>query len=170
MVFIDYNIVFDAANLTTSVSSGVPSRVIDNHGVVNKKSSAKRSDNSSGSMPKGRHENVRDEDFSESDVANTESSAKGSDLSSKLLPKGKNNSKDGSNICSIDKKKPQGISGNLSSDVYLNVKSEYPKHSSAEKAISDVQYKPEKWMIPDQKNDVLTQLNLAIVSHLSDFS
>lgn len=152
MVFIDYNIVFDAANLTTSVSSGVPSRVIDNHGVVNKKSSAKRSDNSS------------------SDVANTESSAKGSDLSSKLLPKGKNNSKDGSNISSIDKKKPQGISGNLSSDVYLNVKSEYPKHSSAEKAISDVQYKPEKWMIPDQKNDVLTQLNLAIVSHLSDFS
>lgn len=101
-------------------------------------------------MPKGRHENVGDRDFSESGAANTESSAKGSDSSSMLMPKGRNNSKDESNISSIDKNKRQSISD--------------------KKSISDVHYKPEKWMIPDQENDVLTQLNLAIVSHLSDFS
>ncbi|XP_034681216.1 HBS1-like protein isoform X3 [Vitis riparia] len=154
------------ANLTTSVSSEVPSRVIDKHGLVNKQSSAKRSDRSSDLMPKGRHENVGDRDFSESGAANTESSAKGSDSSSMLMPKGRNNNKDESNISSIDKNKRQSISGNLLSSMTLNVKSEYSKSSSAGKSVSDVHYKPEKWMIPDQENDVLTQLNLAIVGHV----
>ncbi|XP_002268387.1 uncharacterized protein LOC100262342 isoform X3 [Vitis vinifera] len=154
------------ANLTTSVSSEVPSRVIDKHGLVNKQSSAKRSDRSSDLMPKGRHENVGDRDFSESGAANTESSAKGSDSSSMLMPKGRNNSKDESNISSIDKNKRQSISGNLLSSMTLNVKSEHSKSSSAGKSVSDVHYKPEKWMIPDQENDVLTQLNLAIVGHV----
>ena len=159
-----------AAYLTTSVSSEVPSRVIDKQGVVNKRSSAKRSNESSDSIPKGRHENVSDKDFSKTDATNTESSAKGSDRSSMSMPKERNNSKDGINISSIDRNKPQSISGNLLPDMSLNVKSEHSKSSSSEKAISGAHYKPDEWMIPDQKSNVLTQLNLAIVSHLSDFS
>ncbi|RVW98917.1 HBS1-like protein [Vitis vinifera] len=85
-----------STNLTTSVSSEVPSRVIDKHGLVNKQSSAKRSDRSSDLMPKGRHENVGDTDFSESGAA---------------------------------------------------IQSQVLKSSSAGKSVSDVHYKPEKWMI-----------------------
>lgn len=46
----------------------------------------------------------------------------------------------------------------------LNVNSEKLKDVNGERATSQSQYKPEKWMLPNQSEDSLSQLNLAIVS------
>lgn len=43
-------------------------------------------------------------------------------------------------------------------------KSGSSKSHNKEKIAHRVDYKPEKWMLPDQTDDRLTQLNLAIVS------
>ncbi|KAK9946779.1 hypothetical protein M0R45_012225 [Rubus argutus] len=42
----------------------------------------------------------------------------------------------------------------------------YPHGSSGTKTIQSNDYKPEKWMLPDEGVDTLTQLNLAIVGHV----
>jgi elongation factor 1 alpha-like protein len=51
-----------------------------------------------------------------------------------------------------------------SKDLDMNVKSQNSKYISSEKATS--LYKPEKWMLPDQGENKLTQLNLAVVGHV----
>lgn len=148
------------------MSPEIQASVIDKHGVINKQSSAKRSDRSSDSKPKGGHKNVSDRACSEIDAANSQSIAEGSYGSSMLMPKGICNSKDENNICSTDRNKPQSAPGTMFSSVSKSQSSK--SGSAAGKATSELQYKPEKWMISDQENDVLTQLNLAIVNHLSD--
>ncbi|KAK1419992.1 hypothetical protein QVD17_29482 [Tagetes erecta] len=45
-------------------------------------------------------------------------------------------------------------------------KSGSSKSHNKEKIAHPVDYKPEKWMLPDQTDDLLTQLNLAIVGHV----
>jgi elongation factor 1 alpha-like protein len=46
----------------------------------------------------------------------------------------------------------------------LDVGSGFSNNVNARVNHSKAQYKPEKWMLPDQAEDILTQLNLVIVS------
>lgn len=67
-------------------------------------------------------------------------------------------------VCtSIDGSEKQRLSCNLN-QMSLNVKSESAKDVNGERVTSQLQYKPEEWMLPDKSEDTLSQLNLAIVS------
>lgn len=66
---------------------------------------------------------------------------------------------------SIDGSEKKSLSGNLN-HMSLNAKSENSKDVNGERVTSQSQYKPEKWMLPDQSEDSLSQLNLAIVGHV----
>lgn len=54
--------------------------------------------------------------------------------------------------------------------VSLSAKSGNAKSVSGGKVSTELPYKPEKWMLPDQSEDKLSQLNLAIVNHPSKAS
>lgn len=82
--------------------------------------------------------------------------------SSAAEPEGKHDSMD-ENISSVNRGKPQSLTNSLNS-VALDARSGNPNNVNARKANSHKQYKPENWMLPDQAEDSLIQLNLAIVS------
>ena len=63
--------------------------------------------------------------------------------------------------------KPESISSNFSMTV--DVRSGNSDNTNAKKPRSHVSYKPEKWMLPQQAEDTLTQLNLAIVCGQQQF-
>ncbi|XP_071715981.1 uncharacterized protein [Rutidosis leptorrhynchoides] len=65
----------------------------------------------------------------------------------------------------MDEKSHASISGEFNS-MTMNAKSGNSKISNKEKSVPRLQYKPEKWMLPEQAEDRLTQLNLAIVGHV----
>lgn len=54
--------------------------------------------------------------------------------------------------------------------VSLSAKSGNAKSVSGGKVSTELPYKPEIWMLPDQSEDKLSQLNLAIVNHPSKAS
>ncbi|XP_052209418.1 uncharacterized protein LOC127812900 isoform X2 [Diospyros lotus] len=60
---------------------------------------------------------------------------------------------------------PQSLSGSLN-DMSLNIKSGVSKNVNAGLSRSHAHYEPEKWMLPNQAEDKLIQLNLAIVGHV----
>lgn len=68
-------------------------------------------------------------------------------------------------VSSKDGGKPQTLSNSLNS-LNLNAKPGSSKTVRNRGAASQDKYKPEKWMLPDQAEDGLTQLNLAIVGHV----
>lgn len=65
--------------------------------------------------------------------------------------------------------KPQTISADMMK-MSLSSKSGNAKDANGERASSNAPFKPEKWMLPDQVEDKLSQLNLAIVSYPFAFS
>ncbi|XP_059623611.1 uncharacterized protein LOC132266673 isoform X2 [Cornus florida] len=93
-----------------------------------------------------------------------QSHAKESDSSSSSMSQSRNASVEETSS-SVNGHGPQSLSSSLD-NMSLNFKSEYSKNVNAGRAISYSQYKPEKWMLPDQAEDILTQLNLAIVGHV----
>lgn len=61
--------------------------------------------------------------------------------------------------------KPQSLTSS-SKNMSLDAKSGHSNNANSRGSHSQADYKPEKWMLPDEGVDTLTQLNLAIVSHL----
>jgi elongation factor 1 alpha-like protein len=61
--------------------------------------------------------------------------------------------------------KPQSLTSS-SKNMSLDAKSGHSNNANYRGSHSQADYKPEKWMLPDEGVDTLTQLNLAIVSHL----
>ncbi|EOY29196.1 Translation elongation factor EF1A/initiation factor IF2gamma family protein isoform 2 [Theobroma cacao] len=119
-------------------------------------SSSRNSDNSSASMPKGRIDIV-----DESIVAdNLRSSVK----RSSLMPKEIHNMVDDSSS-SRNGGEVHSLTSNVK-NMSLAAKSGHSKDTSAGRANSYAQYKPEEWMLPEKAEDSLTQLNLAIVGHV----
>ena len=59
--------------------------------------------------------------------------------------------------------KSQGVTSGVK-NMTLDARSGYSNSVSVRESRSQADYKPEKWMLPDQAVDTLTQLNLAIVS------
>ncbi|KAH1250871.1 hypothetical protein AAZX31_05G152600 [Glycine max] len=76
---------------------------------------------------------------------------------------------DNISFSSIKDGKPESISSSFN-NMALNVRSGNSSGNSdntnAKGTRSHVSYKPEKWMLPQQAEDTLTQLNLAIVGHV----
>ncbi|XP_050159181.1 uncharacterized protein LOC126632753 isoform X3 [Malus sylvestris] len=61
--------------------------------------------------------------------------------------------------------KPQSVTSGLK-NMTLDARSGYSNNGSVRESRSQADYTPEKWMLPDQAIDTLTQLNLAIVGHV----
>ncbi|CAN6721254.1 unnamed protein product [Malus baccata var. baccata] len=61
--------------------------------------------------------------------------------------------------------KPQSVTSGLK-NMTLDARSGYSNNGSVRESRSQADYTPEKWMLPDQAVDTLTQLNLAIVGHV----
>ncbi|KAL2343231.1 hypothetical protein Fmac_004516 [Flemingia macrophylla] len=61
--------------------------------------------------------------------------------------------------------KPESISSS-SINMVLDVRSGISNSTNAKGPLSHVSFKPEKWMLPEQAGNTLTQLNLAIVGHV----
>lgn len=61
--------------------------------------------------------------------------------------------------------KPQSLSSS-SKNMSLDAKSGQSNNANSRGSHLQADYKPEKWMLPDEAVDTLTQLNLAIVSHV----
>lgn len=61
--------------------------------------------------------------------------------------------------------RPENITSSISS-ITIKETSESSKQVMRGKAIPPAQYTPEKWMLPDAREDALAQLNLAIVGHV----
>lgn len=129
----------------------------------NIQSSVKVSDSSLETMPKGRHYNVDASNNSKNDRGNKLSSDKCSDSSPALNLKGRHDRIDESSSSSVSGGKPESLTNSLNKRD-LGVGSGFSNNVNATVTHSKEQYKPEKWMLPDQAEDTLTQLNLAIVS------
>lgn len=67
---------------------------------------------------------------------------------------------------SMDEIKPQSLVRSLES-VSVNDRGRNSNSYGTGKATSQGQYKPEKWMLPEAEDGLLSQLNLAIVSQHS---
>nr|KYP38085.1 HBS1-like protein [Cajanus cajan] len=68
-------------------------------------------------------------------------------------------------LSSIKDGKPESNSSSFNNMV-LDVRSGNSSSTNAKGSHSHVSFKPEKWMLPQQAEDTLTQLNLAIVGHV----
>lgn len=126
--------------------------------------SSKSYDVSSDSVLKGSHGRVEDSKHAKGVTIEIESDDERIESSSAAEPKGKHDSMD-ENISSVNRGKPQSLTNSLNS-VALDARLGDPNNVNTRKANSHKQYKPEKWMLPDQAEDSLIQLNLAIVGHV----
>ncbi|XP_024990348.1 HBS1-like protein isoform X1 [Cynara cardunculus var. scolymus] len=99
------------------------------------------------------------------DNANLKSSAKSSNISAPLLSKDKFEYVDDDSHVPISKTQTHGLSSDLNS-ITMSAKSGNSKIRNQGKIALRSQYKPEKWMLLDQTEDQLSQLNLAIVGHV----
>ncbi|XP_024025521.1 HBS1-like protein isoform X2 [Morus notabilis] len=126
--------------------------------------SSKSSDVSSDCFLKSSHGRVEESSYIKGIAIDIESDGERIESSSMAEPKGKHDSVD-ENISSVNRGKPESLANNLN-NMALGVRSGNPNNINARKANSHKQYKPEKWMLPDQAEDALIQLNLAIVGHV----
>ncbi|KAJ4833571.1 hypothetical protein Tsubulata_026886 [Turnera subulata] len=164
------------------VSSGISEK----NGAVNVKPTVNKPDNSSLLTEKGKHGDRNEWDSLTSGVVSIQSGSKDLNGSSASLPKGKlhiqsgdetldrssssmakgkNRSVDDSSSTSINERRPGSVSSNLNS-MSLSDKSGISHNVNAGRAKSLAHYEPEKWIVPDEAEDTLTQLNLAIVGHV----
>lgn len=174
-------------------SSRVSSGITGKNGLLNIKSNAERSDVSSSLMPKGKQDSFDDNNCSKNKAHNVQSSLKISDGSFATMPKGRHHDvdegscskNDMANIPShsspalklkgrheitgdsssslISGGKPQSLNSSLNK-MALGEGSGFSNNVNARGTRSQLEYKPEKWMLNDQAEDTLIQLNLAIVS------
>ncbi|KAF5778179.1 putative protein-synthesizing GTPase [Helianthus annuus] len=101
--------------------------------------------------------------------ANTSTSAIPSATSAPSNSKVKSDYVENSHASNVEAHTSNKTTNNLSSELNsltVTGKSGNSKIHNKEKIPSRVEYKPEKWMLVDQTDDCLTQLNLAIVGHV----
>ncbi|XP_076893046.1 uncharacterized protein LOC143544963 isoform X1 [Bidens hawaiensis] len=96
---------------------------------------------------------------------NSSSSAKPSAMSASLNSRNKFNNVEESSHASKLEAQAVSLSSELNS-MTVTGKSGNSKVNNKEKIATRAEYKPEKWMLPEQTDDRLTQLNLAIVGHV----
>ncbi|KAL4603250.1 hypothetical protein ACB092_10G111500 [Castanea dentata] len=128
-------------------------------------SSLKISDGSFATMPKGRHHNVDEGSCSKNDMANILSSDKSSHSSPAWNLKSRHEITGDSSSSLISGGKPQSLESSLNK-MALGEGSGLSNNVNARGTRSQSEYKPEKWMLNDQAEDTLIQLNLAIVGHV----
>ncbi|KAJ7947215.1 Elongation factor 1-alpha [Quillaja saponaria] len=129
---------------------------------ANMKSSRQNSDSSSGSMPKGKHDSVNQTSNPKNSTVNIQSIEERLG-SSTALPEVRYNV-DEIKPSSSKVGKPQNLASNFN-NISLDARSG-SSYANAKGAGSNLSYKPEKWMLPQQTGDALNQLNLAIVGHV----
>ncbi|XP_015885353.1 uncharacterized protein LOC107420808 isoform X1 [Ziziphus jujuba] len=165
------------ANFRDLKSQKVSSSVTEKNGAVDVQSSNESSSSLStltdkSSQSKNGAVNIRgSSDVSSSRVPKSsrdkveQSSGQRSDSLSASEPKGIHDALDGATNSSAAKGKAQSISNSLN-NMALDVRYGNQNNVNSQKANSKVQYKHEKWMLPDQAEDTLIQLSLAIVGHV----
>ncbi|PON73020.1 Translation elongation factor [Parasponia andersonii] len=153
------------AGKSDSLSTMKDKRNESKKGAVKIQGSADSSDVLSDSFVKGNHGGVEESSYIKSVTINVELDDKGRDGSSSSDPKGRQDDLDENINSSENSGKLQGLTTNLN-NISLDAKSGNPDNVNARKAHTLMHYKPEKWMLPDQAEDTLIQLNLAIVGHV----
>ncbi|XP_027918824.1 elongation factor 1-alpha isoform X3 [Vigna unguiculata] len=123
--------------------------------------SGKTSNSLPGSLPKDKGENINKINSLKNGTIDIQSSKEKSGSSSALS---KVKESDKNSFPSAKDGKPESISSNF--NMTADVRSGNSDNTNAKKPHSRVSYKPEKWMLPQQAEDTLTQLNLAIVGHV----
>ncbi|XP_062078801.1 uncharacterized protein LOC133783260 isoform X3 [Humulus lupulus] len=127
--------------------------------------SANISDVSSDSFARGNHGSVGEASYKVSDTADVELVNKGMDSSSSSKPKSRQSNMDENINSSENRGKSESLASNVN-NMTLDGRTGKSNNVNSRKAHSQMQYKPEKWMLPDQAKDTLIQLNLAIVGHV----
>ena len=121
------------------------------------------SDGSSDYSTQGSHSTTEERNYAKSIAIAIDSDDERIESSSASQPKGRHDDANENIGSSVNKGKPQSLDSNLS-NMSLDVRSGNPNNVNARKATSNKQYKPEKWMLYNEAEDTLIQLNLAIVS------
>ncbi|RDX95441.1 HBS1-like protein, partial [Mucuna pruriens] len=124
--------------------------------------SGKTSNSLPESLSKDKGDNINKINSSKNGTIDIQSSKEKSDSLSALS---KIKQSDNISFSSIKDGKPESISSSFNNMV-LDVRSGNLDNTNAKEPRSHVSYKPEKWMLPQQAEDALTQLNLAIVGHV----
>ncbi|KAJ0090088.1 hypothetical protein Patl1_12703 [Pistacia atlantica] len=161
-------------NLLDTKSSRVSSSASEKNGAVDKLS-AKKSDSAKALVPKDKQDTMNNRKYSKNEVVQV--STRSSDSSSTVMSKDSHgsHSNDAVSICLSDAHDGSGSSTNIAQlqsgpsntkNSSLSLKSGSSSSVNARRKNSNTQYKPEKWMLPDNTGDRLTQLNLAIVGHV----
>lgn len=164
-----------AASVSDLKSSKVSSKVAKKSGAISVQSSAEWSDSSSaigqtskqdrfdeGNQLENRTVSYHD---GSSDIITLQANGRLSDSSSASQPRSRHDSVDESTNSSVIRGKQQSVTSGLK-NLDLDARSGSSNNVNVRGSHSQADYKPEKWMLPDQAVDTLTQLNLAIVSHL----
>ncbi|KAK7318874.1 hypothetical protein RJT34_03581 [Clitoria ternatea] len=126
---------------------------------IDQKKSDKTSNRLAESLPKDKGNNINKINSSKNGQIDIQSSQEKSDGFSALS---KVKESDKISFSSSEDGKSESISSSF--NMALNVRSGNSDNTNA--TCSQVSYKPEKWMLPQQAEDKLTQLNLAIVGHV----
>ncbi|KAI4358066.1 hypothetical protein L6164_001970 [Bauhinia variegata] len=139
-------------------------------------SSSESSDKSLSLTQKSRLDSLAESKFSKHMSVDPETSSKTSESLQVPLQKGKPNNVnkissskigtvDAISHSSIKDGKPQSLASSFN-HMALDVRSGRLDESNAKGPRPHVPYRPEKWMFPQQSEDTLTQLNLAVVGHV----
>ncbi|KAL5559374.1 hypothetical protein UlMin_035585 [Ulmus minor] len=153
------------AERSDSLSAMTETRNQSNKGIVNKQGSANSSEALSSALVKGSHGCVEESSYTKNISINIKSNDKRSSGSSASEPKGRRGGVDVDVQSSVNTGKPETLSSRWN-NMALDVRSESSSNASSRKTLSSTQYKPEKWMLPNQAEETLIQLNLAIVGHV----
>ncbi|XP_061356396.1 uncharacterized protein LOC133300825 isoform X2 [Gastrolobium bilobum] len=129
---------------------------------IDLEASDKASNSLPASLPKGKDSKLNNVNSSKNGTVDIQS---GEEKSGSLsaLPKVKKS--DEISFASIKVGKPESLPSDFDNMV-LDVRSGNSDSTNAKGTCPQVSYKPEKWMLPQQAEDTLTQLNLAIVGHV----
>ena len=130
---------------------------------IDLQTSGKTSNSLPESLSKDKDNNINKINSSKNGTIDIQSSKeKSGSLSTRSKVKESDNISFSSINSSIKDGKPESISSSFSNMV-VNIRSGNSEYTNAKGTCSHVSYKPEIWILPQQVEDTLTQLNLSIV-------
>lgn len=163
------------ASVSDLKSSKVSLKVAKKSGAVSVQSSAEWSDSSSAIGQRSKQDRFDEGNQLEnrtvsyhdgsSDIITLQANGRLSDSSSASQPRSRHDTVDESTNSSVIRGKQQSVTSGLK-NLDLDARSGSSNNVNVRGSHSQADYKPEKWMLPDQAVDTLTQLNLAIVGHV----
>ncbi|CAL2234522.1 unnamed protein product [Prunus armeniaca] len=163
------------ASVSDLKSSKVSLKVAKKSGAVSVQSSAEWSDSSSAIGQRSKQDRFDEGNQLEnrtvsyhdgsSDIITLQANGRLSDSSSASQPRSRHDTVDESTNSSVIRGKQQSVTSGLK-NLDLDARSGSSNNVNVRGSHSQAEYKPEKWMLPDQAVDTLTQLNLAIVGHV----